>query len=222
MCFSATASFSAGIVLTVIGIATIKKVQNPSQTLFASIPLIFAAQQIVEGFLWLNLPNSDNLGLNQGLIYAFLFVAQVLWPIWVPLSIYQLTPKADRKSIQKILIAIGILTGTATAIFLIFFESTAKIYGNHVLYNQTYPDAIRYIGVTLYLAATILPLYFSSVKNLWMLGLGILIAYVVSFIFFSRYLLSVWCFFAAIISVTVYVIIAKANGEKNELELKID
>lgn len=214
MCFSATASFSAGIVLTTIGIAAIKKAQNPSQKLFAGIPLIFAAQQIVEGFLWLNLPSSENPILNQGLIHAFLFVAQVLWPIWVPLSIYYLTPREDRKIIQKILVAIGVFTGTVLAIFLMLYDSTAKIHGHHVLYNQSFPDSLRYIGVGFYLAATILPLYFSSVKNLWMLGLGIFIAYVVSFIFFSRYLLSVWCFFAAIISVTVYVIIVKANGKK--------
>lgn len=214
MCFSATASFSAGIVLTAIGIAAIKKVQNPSQTLFASIPLIFAAQQIVEGFLWLNLPSPDHPALNQGLIYAFLFVAQVMWPIWVPISIFYLTPKADRKIIQKILVAIGFFTGAALTASLLIFESTAKIHGNHVLYNQSFPDSLRYIGVGFYLVVTILPLYFSSVKNLWMLGLGIFLAYVVSFIFFSRYLLSVWCFFAAIISVTVYVIIVKAKGKQ--------
>ena len=215
MCFSATASFSAGIVLTVIGIATIKKVKNPSHYLFASIPLIFAAQQIVEGFLWITLPNPEYPVVQKGLIYAFLAVAQVIWPVWVPISILMLTPKNDRKIIQKILAGIGIFTGLALTIFLIFFDASAKIHGHHVLYNQSYPDAIRYIGVALYLSATILPLYFSTVKNLWMLGLGILIAYIVSFIFFSRYLLSVWCFFAAIISVTVYVIIIKAQKNRS-------
>lgn len=214
MCFSATASFSAGIVLTAVGIATIKKAKLPNQKLFASIPFIFAAQQIVEGFLWLALPNPEYMLAQQGLTYAFLFVAQIMWPIWVPLSIYYLTPKADRKTIQKILVATGLFTGVALATSLLIFDSTAKIHGNHVLYNQTFPDSLRYIGVGFYLVVTILPLYFSSVKNLWILGLGIFVAYVVSFIFFSRYLLSVWCFFAAIISVTVYVIIAKANGKK--------
>lgn len=214
MCFSATASFSAGIVLTAVGIATIKKAKLPNQKLFASIPFIFAAQQIVEGFLWLALPNPEYMLAQQGLTYAFLFVAQIMWPIWVPLSIYYLTPKADRKIIQKILVATGLFTGVALATSLLIFDSTAKINGNHVLYNQTFPDSLRYIGVGFYLVVTILPLYFSSVKNLWILGLGIFVAYVVSFIFFSRYLLSVWCFFAAIISVTVYVIIAKANGKK--------
>ncbi len=215
MCFSATASFSAGIVLTVVGIATVKKTQSPNQKLFASIPFIFAAQQIVEGFLWLALPNPEYLFVQQGLTYAFLFVAQIMWPIWVPISILMLTPKVDRKLIQKILSGIGVFTGVALAFCLIFFEISAKIHGHHVLYNQSYPDSIRFIGVSFYLTATILPLFFSSVKNLWMLGVGILTSYIVSAIFFSRYLLSVWCFFAAIISVSVYVIIVKIR--KNHL-----
>ncbi len=214
MCFSATASFSAGVVLTAIGIASIKKVQRPNQYLFASIPLIFAAQQIVEGFLWLALPNPEYMFAQQGLTYAFLFVAQIMWPVWVPISILMLTPKEDRKLIQKILTGIGFITGAALAFCLIYFDVSSKIHGNHVLYNQSYPDSIRFIGVAFYLAATILPLFFSTVKNLWMLGLGILVSYIVSAIFFSRYLLSVWCFFAAIISITVYIIIVKTRRKK--------
>lgn len=214
MCFSATASFSAGVVLTAIGIASMKKAQKPNQKLFASIPLIFAAQQIVEGFLWLALPNPEYLVAQQGLTYAFLFVAQIMWPAWVPISILMLTPKADRKLIQKILTGIGFFTAAALAFCLIYFEVSSKIHGNHVLYNQSYPDSIRFIGVAFYLAATILPLYFSSVKNVWILGVGILISYIVSAIFFSRYLLSVWCFFAAIISVTVYLVIVKISKQK--------
>ena len=214
MCFSATASFSAGVVLTIVGVATIKKSQSTNQKLFASIPFIFAAQQIVEGFLWLALPNPEYPLAQEGLTYAFLFVAQIMWPIWVPISILMLTPKVDRKLIQKALAGIGVFTGVALAFCLISFDVSAKIHGNHVLYNQNYPDSIRFIGVAFYLAATILPLFFSSVKNLWMLGLGILLSYIVSAIFFSRYLLSVWCFFAAIISVTVYIIIVKTNKQK--------
>ena len=49
MCFSATASFSAGIILTVIGVASIKKAHHKSQLLFASIPFVFGIQQFAEG-----------------------------------------------------------------------------------------------------------------------------------------------------------------------------
>ena len=57
MCFSAGASFSAGVVLSVIGVATIRIVKHPSQLLFACIPIIFAVQQISEGVLWKTLPD---------------------------------------------------------------------------------------------------------------------------------------------------------------------
>ncbi len=209
MCFSATASFSAGAVLTVIGIASIKRVQNPSQYLFAGIPLIFAVQQIAEGFLWLTLPNPDHLALQKGFTYAFLFFAQILWPVWVPLAVLMVAPKADRKKIQKILVGVGIVTGMFLGYFLIFYNVDAKISGHHILYSQLYPASFRTYGIILYILATIIPLYFSNVKNLWMLGKGILMAYIISAVFYSHYELSVWCFFAAIISITVYLIIGK-------------
>jgi hypothetical protein len=40
MCFSAAASFTAGAIISAIGIATEIKVQKPSQRLFASVVLI--------------------------------------------------------------------------------------------------------------------------------------------------------------------------------------
>jgi hypothetical protein len=207
LCFSATASFSAGIVLTVVGIASIKKAQNPSHYFFASIPILFGLQQISEGFLWLSLPNPNESEMQKGLTYAFLFFAQVLWPAWVPLSVMMLVPKVERKITQKILVGLGIFAGLAFGISLFNYPVDAKISGNHVLYSQMYPKSLRIYGVVLYVIVTVIPLYFSSVKKMWLLGTGILSAYIVSAIFYSQYLLSVWCFFAAIISITVFVII---------------
>ena len=70
MCFSAAASFTAGAVLTGIGVATLRKVEHPTYYLFASIPLLFAVQQFSEGVLWLTLPsaNPDFGGLKQLLL----------------------------------------------------------------------------------------------------------------------------------------------------------
>ena len=111
MCFSATASFSAGVVLTVIGVATIKKVQHPSQILFASIPLLFAIQQIAEGILWLTLPNPAYLPTQVSFTYIFLFFAQVVWPLWVPMAILLLEKEDLRKRVQRYLVAAGMLVG---------------------------------------------------------------------------------------------------------------
>jgi hypothetical protein len=59
MCFSAGASFAGGIIITGIGVATIREVHKPSQMVFASIPVFFGVQQVMEGCLWLTLPDAD-------------------------------------------------------------------------------------------------------------------------------------------------------------------
>jgi hypothetical protein len=59
MCFSAGASFAGGVIITGIGVATIREVHKPSQMIFASIPVFFSVQQIMEGCLWLTLPDAD-------------------------------------------------------------------------------------------------------------------------------------------------------------------
>lgn len=53
MCFSAAASFIAGVSLTTIGVVTLKKARNRAEIPFASIPLLFGIQQLIEGTLWL-------------------------------------------------------------------------------------------------------------------------------------------------------------------------
>jgi hypothetical protein len=54
MCFSATASFGAAVVLGTIGIVAMSKAGTKPQRLLAAIPLIFAVQQVTEGLIWLS------------------------------------------------------------------------------------------------------------------------------------------------------------------------
>ena len=86
MCFSAEASFAGGIIISTIGVATVKEVHKPSQLVFASIPLFFGAQQITEGCLWLTLPNPEYGTVQMFSKYIFLIMAEVLWPMMIPLS----------------------------------------------------------------------------------------------------------------------------------------
>jgi hypothetical protein len=65
MCFSATASFAGGVIISVIGVAVVTKVHKPSQLLFACIPLFFGLQQFTEGVLWLAIPNPEYAGIQR-------------------------------------------------------------------------------------------------------------------------------------------------------------
>ena len=60
MCFSAGASFGASAILGTIGIVTLKKAKTTNQIPFASIPLLFGAQQAAEGALWIGLSSGNN------------------------------------------------------------------------------------------------------------------------------------------------------------------
>ena len=55
MCFSATANFVGSGVLVTAGFATLTRVKHRRELLFASLPVLFAAHQFIEGFIWLGL-----------------------------------------------------------------------------------------------------------------------------------------------------------------------
>lgn len=51
MCFSASASFIAGASLSAIGVATLRRVESKKEIPFATIPLLFGIQQLIEGVI---------------------------------------------------------------------------------------------------------------------------------------------------------------------------
>jgi len=209
MCFSANASFVGGIIISAIGVATVRKVHKPSQILFSAIPLFFGFQQITEGLLWLTLPLTDNAGLRHISTYVFLVMAQVIWPVMIPLSVLFMENSAKKK---KYLFAL-LLTGTALAIYnafcLLSFNVYPQIQGYHIYYENDFPKSpvFTIISFILYLIATITPLFVSSIKRTHLLGILMTLSCLVTGIFFTQYLLSVWCFFAALISVVIYWIL---------------
>ena len=215
MCFSASASFSAGIILAGIGVASIKKAAKPSHILFASIPFFFCLQQITEGFVWLSLSNAGFYTWQNAASTAFIFFAQVLWPAFVPISISKLEAKETRSLSEKIIIGIGVLVSVYLWYCLVRYPVSAKIIGHHITYSQASPDSpFRLVGL-LYIIATIAPPFFSHIRRMWILGATILISYAITTIFYTDYFVSVWCFFASIISMAVYAIIYELKPNNN-------
>ena len=215
MCFSASASFGAGALLTGIYVASKRKTTSPSQTYFAGIPLIFGAQQITEGFVWLSLTGNAYASLQQVATYTFLFIAQVVWPLWVPYSILKLQPKEQRRRSEYVLVAMGAIVSVYNSYCLLHFTVKAEIMEHHISYKQDYPTALLpYIGF-LYIAATIFPPFLSRVSGMWMLGTSVLISYLITTLFYVHATVSVWCFFASIISAAIYAIMSKIHNSNS-------
>ena len=213
MCFNANVSFGAGIVIGFIGIVTIRKAKA-TQYVFASIPLLFAIQQFVEGILWLALKKSDEIKMQEIATYFFLLIAQVVWPVLVPLSILLLEKKKIQQRILLIFLIIGIIVSIFGAYRIIFYDVVAQIENHHIKYAFNFSSTILpLVGVFYVLPTTISP-FISSVKRMILLGILLVSSLIISKLFFDVYTISVWCFFAAIISSMVFMIISKLNSAK--------
>ncbi|WP_394353509.1 DUF6629 family protein [Pedobacter foliorum] len=86
MCFSAPASFAAGVGLLLVGSIAMIKAKTAAQRVLACIPIFFAMQQVIEGVLWLALSHAAYARWSDLVMYLFLAFAQTVWPILVPLS----------------------------------------------------------------------------------------------------------------------------------------
>jgi len=211
MCFSAEASFIGGVVISTIGVATIREVHKPSQIVFAYIPLFFGLQQIAEGFVWLSLQNPNFASVQKPATYAFLIMAEVFWPFMVPLAVLLMEKNKARIKVIKILLALGVLVSLYFTFCLLLFKSTPEIIGYHIEYIETYPKSIHLIVFAIYLIASITPLFVSTIKITYLLGILMVLSCLITIIFFEQYLTSVWCFFGALISIVIFYILHDAR-----------
>ena len=207
MCFSAGASFTAGVLLTFVGSETIRKVHKPSQIAFASIPIFFAAQQFAEGALWLTIGQSGHAGAERFFTYLFLVMAQTIWPILVPFAVLLLERNKTRRRVLRALLVTGMATGLYYAYRLIAYPMHAEIVRRHVVYQDNTFNSLWLITISLYLFATVAALVVSSTKRVYVLGIIMGLSFVVSALFYIRCLTSVWCFFAAVMSFWVFYIV---------------
>jgi hypothetical protein len=222
MCFSPEASFAGGIVISSIGVAAIKKVQKPSHIVFASIPLFFGVQQIAEGFVWLALSNPEYANAQKIGTYVFLFMARVLWPMMMPLSVLLMEEHHKRKKILLILLAMGSSVSLYYSYCLLFLNVTPQIMGYHIQYQSDYPESLAVLVFVIYFIAAITPLFVSSIKRTRLLGVLMFLSCLVTAIFFVQYLTSVWCFFAALISGVIFWILSEPIHNSNSETLQAE
>ena len=200
MCFSATASFIAGAALSVMGAATLRTTQTRAEIPFASIPLLFAIQQVVEGALWLSF-RFDAPQLNAAMTYLFSMFSHVLWPIFVPFSIGLLEDVPWRRKAIWGFQVIGVSVGLYLLYLLVEFPVTSMAAANIVYVS---PHFYEIPVMLLYVAATCVSCLFSSKAIIRLFGALAFVLFALAYGFFTVALFSVWCFFAAILSCIIY------------------
>jgi len=202
MCFSATASFSAGTILLGLGTLTLKSARRPRELAFAAIPLLFAIQQLSEGVIWLTF-RYEAPQLNAVMTYVYSFFSHVLWPVYVPVAVLVMEPAEWRKRALLVFVAAGVAVGAYLLYFLVALPIVARPIGQHIEYVS--PHFFAGAAMTLYLMSTTFSPILSTHRMVKVFGVLALLSFAAAYFFYATWFISVWCFFAALLSAVVYL-----------------
>ena len=212
MCFSATANFVGSGVLGAIGVVTLTRVKHRRELLFASLPVLFAIHQFIEGFVWLGLDGILSPAVTHDMGAAFMLYAQGLLPFLLPMGVLLFEP--DRKNRRRMLPLLVIGGGTTLYILwaLTAFPTQVYIRENSIVYiNQATNNTAVAV---LYVIATCGSLFFSKIRMMVVFGAANL-AILLVVMEVKRYAFtSLWCAYAAIASVIILAYFWRSRGER--------
>ncbi|HEY4215758.1 MAG TPA: DUF6629 family protein [Gemmatimonadaceae bacterium] len=206
MCFSAAGSFALSGVLAGIGVASLAQGAPARHRMFAAIPLIFAAQQASEGVVWLTIDASMSEPVHRAAVIAFLGFALIVWPAWLPLSLHRIERSEPRRHALAAMWALGLIVALSSAIILTASTPVAVVAGHSIRYDHAGGGnaVLDALIVFAYLVPTVGPFFASTAAHARTIGVLLIVALGAAILVEREALTSVWCFFAAVLSGTVY------------------
>jgi hypothetical protein len=212
MCFSATANFVGSGVLGTVGVVTLTRVKHRRELLFASLPLLFAIHQFIEGFVWLGLDGILSPAVTHDMGAAFMLYAQGLLPWLLPLSVFLFEPTAQARGRMLPFLVLGGATTLYILWALTAFPTQIYVKENSIVYiNQATNNTA--VGV-LYVIATCGSLFFSKIKPMIIFGVANLAILLVVFEVKRYAFTSLWCAYAAVASVIILAYFWKSHGSR--------
>jgi len=212
VCFSASADFVGSAVLGTIGVATLREVRHPRELLLAAMPCLFAAHEFVEGFVWLGLDGTFSSQVAHNAGAAYVLYAQGILPFLLPLSVYLIEPtRRQRRRMLGFVILGGVL-----ALYLLWGLIAYPLAISEQAHSILYVNVITTttLVAVLYVVATCGSLFFSGFRALVELGwynlVGLLVVSLVKRYAFT----SVWCAYAAAVSVIIYFFFRRSRPQR--------
>jgi hypothetical protein len=217
MCFSPEMSMAAGVTLLPAGAYSMSVAFRKDRHYLpiAVTPLLFGIQQLCEAGVWRGIDRGD-ASLVESAAIAYLFFAIAFWPGWVPLGIASIEGNSGKRRLFLIMSIVGFGLGA-----LCYFPATLHygqwltvgVVGHSIRYDfSRMPDVHTFLGVIwqlIYFVNVTFSLLMSRDHQLRPLGITIALSAAAAQILFQFAFISVWCFFAAIVSVHIVIILLR-------------
>ena len=225
MCFSATVSYSAAAVLVTTGLYTVHQARRlpVPYWMWAAIPVFFGFQQAFEGRVWQML-DAGNAGAAVPYALGFHFFSHFLWLWWLPLCSYLVEPGKIRKRVIGGCAIFGAFAGTLVySVMLSHPEWMSVAVREHSIYysfSVPYRSSIH-LPITpaaLYALTVLVPLLLSSHSKIRIFGGLTALSMVLTAQAYSAAYVSVWCFFAAALSLYLVYMIRHVVAESKSIK----
>jgi hypothetical protein len=203
MCFSPEADFVSGAVIGLVGVASLREARHPREVPLAALPLAFALHQITEGFVWLGLEGHVARSVSDAAMYGYLLYAWVVLPFLAPLAIFFVEPDPRRRRWMSLLVAIGAVVGVRLLLALTQGGVSAHITGHTIDYRGV--GGLGDLVTALYIVATCGSFLLSSQRRIVWFGVANVVAVATIVWVQSEGLTSLWCLWAGIVSVLIYL-----------------
>jgi hypothetical protein len=203
MCFSPEADFTVGAVVAGVGVQTLRRVRAPREVLIASLPLLLGAHQLVEGFVWLWLQGRVSGAVGATAREAYIVFAHAVLPAAVPIGFLLLEPDPRRRRWLGPFALAGGLLGVYLLWQVTAYPVGAQVQARCIDYTTHAPNDVLLTAV--YVLVTCGPALLSSRRYLRWFGVLNLVGVAVAAAVRAEELTSVWCAYAAFVSVLILV-----------------
>jgi hypothetical protein len=199
MCFSPQADLVGGIVISSIGVAAVRNAQKRhSDVTLSTLPLLLGAHQIIEAFVWFGLQGHVPHELERVALWAYLLIAFVVLPIFVPVAVIVNEPSRRRRVIMTPLVALGVIVSSVLFATMLRGPVSVRLRPYHLAYSIDLNHGA--FIVVLYVIAICGTLLLSTRRRVVTFGIVNVIAVgVIAWLTVDGFA-SVWCGWAAISS----------------------
>jgi len=207
MCWSPEADMAAGLVIGAISIDALHHIREPQQLPLASLPVVLAAHQLTEVFVWWGLDGTVSQSVGRAATYTYLFVAFAL-PLLVPLAVAAIEPDDRRRQLMDGLGIVGAVVAVVLLAGVLSGPVTAVDEGNHLAYQAHLWQGVALTAV--YVAVTLGCALLSSHRFIRLFGSLNLAAVGALAWLTATGFVSLWCSWAAVTSLVIAVHMRRA------------
>jgi hypothetical protein len=173
--------------------------------MLAGVPLLFAVQQAAEGVVWLTMARNDRDVMRTAATAIFLAIAMVVWPVWVALAFRLVEQSAIRRRMLNALLVLGGVVSATSTVLVLRWQPVPVAAGHSIRYDypQSGNQMLSLFLVLAYAVPTVGPFFVSTVQTSRTIGATLIVSLALALIVEREALTSVWCFFAAVLSIQI-------------------